>query len=53
MLKASVKSTEDESNKMDIETANVEDKMATLNKSIMVLHTKTKDLRDDIISHAS
>lgn len=53
MLKASVRSTEDESHKMDLEKANVDDKMATLEKSIMTLHTKTKDIRDDIISHAS
>jgi hypothetical protein len=53
MLKVSVKSTEEESHKMDLETNNVEDKMTTLDKSIMALHTKTKDLRDDILSHAS
>jgi hypothetical protein len=53
MLKSSVRSTEDESNKMDVEKANVEDKMATLEKSIMTLHTRTKDIRDDIINHAS
>jgi chromosome segregation ATPase len=53
MLKASVRSTEGESHKMDLEKANVDDKMATLEKSIMTLHTKTKDIRDDIISHAS
>ena len=38
---------------MDQEKANVEDKMSILEKSIMQLHTKTKTIRDDIISHAS
>lgn len=38
---------------MDTERANVDDKMAILEKSIMNLHTKTKDIRDDIINHAS
>lgn len=38
---------------MDIEKANVEDKMNVLEKSIMQLHTKTKGIRDDIINHAS
>lgn len=38
---------------MDIESANVGDKMAVLEKSIMQLHTKTKTIRDDILNHAS
>jgi phage shock protein A len=53
MLKMSLQSTEDESKRMDTERANTEDKMAVLEKSIMSLHTKTKQLRDDIINHAS
>ena len=31
----------------------VEGKIAILNKSIMLLHQKTKLLRDDIVNHAS
>ena len=38
---------------MEIEKANVDEKMALLEKSIMSLHTKTKQIRDDIINHAS
>lgn len=38
---------------MDIEKQNVDDKMSILEKSIMMLHTKTKALRDDILNHAS
>jgi chromosome segregation ATPase len=38
---------------MDTEKANVDEKMSILEKSIMNLHTKTKDIRDDIINHAS
>lgn len=53
MLKTSLQSTEGESSRMDIEKNNVEDKMAVLEKSIMILHTKTKAIRDDIINHAS
>jgi len=53
MLKNSLAQTEDESKRMDQEKTNVEDKMNILEKSIMQLHTKTKAIRDDIISHAS
>jgi|TARA_B110001450_G_C17603760_1_gene474147 hypothetical protein len=38
---------------MDSEKLNVEEKMNILEKSIMALHTKTKEIRDDIINHAS
>ena len=38
---------------MDTERSNVEEKMQILDKSIMNLHTKTKDIRDEIINHAS
>ena len=38
---------------MDTEKASVDEKMTILEKSIMQLHTKTKDIRDDIINHAS
>ena len=38
---------------MDLEKANVDEKMQILEKSIMQLHTKTKSIRDDIINHAS
>jgi hypothetical protein len=38
---------------MEIEKNNADDKMSILEKSIMQLHTKTKDIRDDIINHAS
>ena len=38
---------------MDQEEANVQSKNDILDKSIMQLHTKTKAIRDDIISHAS
>jgi len=53
MLKNSIAQTENESNRMDIEKASVEEKMNVLEKSIMSLHTKTKQIRDDIINHAS
>ena len=53
MLKQSLAQTEDQSKKMDTERANVEEKMIILDKSIMNLHTKTKDIRDEIINHAS
>ena len=53
MLKTSLNSTESESQRMDIEKGNVEEKMQILEKSIMQLHTKTKALRDDILNHAS
>jgi predicted nucleic acid-binding Zn-ribbon protein len=53
MLKNSIAQTENESQKMDIEKTNVEEKMNVLEKSIMSLHTKTKQIRDDIINHAS
>jgi len=53
MLKTSLQSTENESQRMDIEKSNVEDKMKVLEQSIMSLHTKTKTIRDDIINHAS
>ena len=38
---------------MDSEQTNVDEKMSILEKSIMNLHTKTKDIRDEIINHAS
>ncbi len=53
MLKTSLQSTENESQRMDIEKGNVEERMQILEKSIMQLHTKTKALRDDILNHAS
>jgi hypothetical protein len=53
MLKTSLQSTEEESQKMDVEKTNVDEKMQILEKSIMQLHTKTKAIRDDIINHAS
>ena len=53
MLKNSIAQTENESSRMDIEKASVEEKMNVLEKSIMSLHTKTKQIRDDIINHAS
>jgi chromosome segregation ATPase len=53
MLKTSLQSTEDESQRMDVEKSNVDEKMQILEKSIMQLHTKTKSIRDDIINHAS
>ena len=53
MLKNSLQSTESESQRMEIEKNNVDDKMSILEKSIMQLHTKTKAIRDDIINHAS
>ena len=31
----------------------VEGKLSILEKSIMMLHSKTKGIRDDIINHAS
>jgi len=53
MLKNSLSQTELESSRMDQEKVNVESKNEILDKSIMQLHTKTKAIRDDIISHAS
>ena len=53
MLKASLQQTELESSRMDQEETNVQSKNDILDKSIMQLHTKTKAIRDDIISHAS
>ena len=53
MLKTSLQSTESESQRMDIEKGNVDEKMTILEKSIMQLHTKTKAIRDDILNHAS
>lgn len=42
MLKNSIAQTESESQKMDLEKTNVEEKKNVLEKSIMSLHTKTK-----------
>ena len=53
MLKNSLQQTELESSRMDQEQANVQSKNDILDKSIMQLHTKSKAIRDDIISHAS
>ena len=53
MLKNSLNSTESESQRMEVEKNNVDDKMQVLEKSIMQLHTKTKAIRDDILNHAS
>lgn len=53
MLKSSLSQTETELLRMDTEKTNVDEKMTILEKSIMQLHTKTKDIRDDIINHAS
>lgn len=53
MLKNSIAQTENESQRMDLEKTSVEEKMQILEKSIMSLHTKTKEIRDDIINHAS
>jgi predicted nuclease with TOPRIM domain len=53
MLKASINQTETESERMDGEKASVQEKMNVLEKSIMSLHTKTKEIRDDIITYAS
>ena len=53
MLKNSLAKTELESQRMDQEHTNVQSKNDILDKSIMQLHTKTKSIRDDILSHAS
>lgn len=53
MLKNSLQQTEQESGRMDQEETNVQSKNDVIDKSIMQLHTKTKAIRDDIISHAS
>ena len=53
MLKTSLQSTEEESQRMDLEKTNADEKMQILEKSIMQLHTKTKAIRDDIVNHAS
>jgi chromosome segregation ATPase len=53
MIKNSINQTENESQRMTVEKTSVEEKMQVLEKSIMSLHTKTKEIRDDIINHAS
>ena len=53
MLKNSLAQTEQESARMEQEMTNVRSKNDILDKSIMQLHTKTKAIRDDIVSHAS
>jgi predicted nuclease with TOPRIM domain len=53
MLNNSIQQTENEAKRMDLEKTNVLEKQNILEKSIMSLHTKTKEIRDDIINHAS
>jgi phage shock protein A len=53
MLKESLESTTKEAGFMKTEISNTENKMATLEKSIMTLHTKIKELRDEIVNQAS
>jgi hypothetical protein len=53
MLNNSIAQTENESKRMDNEKASFVEKQQVLEKSIMSLHTKTKEIRDDIINHAS
>jgi hypothetical protein len=53
MLKQSLNSTENESHRMEVEKNSVQDKQDLIVKSIMQLHSKTKEIRDDIINHAS
>ena len=53
MLKNSIQQTEEELKRMGLEKSKVEDNMGVLEKSIMELHTKTKEIRDDILNHAS
>lgn len=53
MLNNSIQQTENEAKRMDTERDNVLEKQNILEKSIMSLHTKTKEIRDDIINHAS
>lgn len=53
MLNYSITQTENEAKRMDAEKLNVLEKQNVLEKSIMSLHTKTKEIRDDIINHAS
>lgn len=53
MLKNSIQQTEEELKRMGLEKFKVEDNMGVLEKSIMELHTKTKEIRDDILNHAS
>ena len=53
MLKNSIQQTEEELKRMGLEKLKVEDNMGVLEKSIMELHTKTKEIRDDILNHAS
>lgn len=38
---------------MKDELSKTEEKKSQLEKSIMSLHTKTKEIRDEIINHAS
>lgn len=53
MLNMSLASTSEEAAKMKGEISSTENKLAMLEKSIMTLHTKIKELRDEIINHAS
>jgi chromosome segregation ATPase len=53
MLRSSINQTEAESQRMDIEKAGVKEKIHVLEKSIMSLYTKIKEIRDDIVNHAS
>ena len=53
MLNNSIQQTENEAKRMDTEKTSVLEKQNILEKSIMSLHTKTKEIRDDIVNHAS
>jgi hypothetical protein len=45
--------TDSEMNNLNLAEKEVEGKLTVLDKSIMMLHTKTKSIRDDILNHAS
>jgi chromosome segregation ATPase len=49
----SLKLTEEQNKQMDLETAQIEDQMATMEKHIMKLHTDTKAEMERIMDHLS
>merc|ERR1719181_1094807 len=53
LLTKSLLNTDGEMRNLNLAEKEVEGKLAILDKSIMMLHTKTKAIRDDILNHAS
>lgn len=53
LLTKSLQNTDHEMRSLNLAEKEVEGKLSILDKSIMMLHTKTKAIRDDILNHAS